>query len=302
MDPLATFALACYLAVAAVLAAAAVGKAFDSNGTVDAARSLGLPEGLSRITRWAVPVIEATLTFGLIAAPGPSSIAVVGLFSAFTMTTVIARHSPKPSTCGCFGALGRARPRPVIVGRNLALVAGSGLATVADHTGATRLAAGIVVAAAVVICMPLAAKRRRVPGVFDKTPPLAASVTYALVVEQACPLCDRLLKHLAGILTGTEPLVIVIRGVDSGRLQTHLPVLQLPQELLTAPFLDGVPALLVLNPEGTPIRTPIIGIADVFNTLATIVFAGVAPSQPSPVEPNERECLPCKAHQGVEKP
>ncbi|KRE52939.1 hypothetical protein ASG92_25045 [Arthrobacter sp. Soil736] len=295
-------AAACYLAVVAILAAAAVGKALDPEGTVRGARSLGLPESFSRATSWALPVIEGMLTIGLIAAPRLSSIAAVGLFSAFTITTVIARPSQKSSTCGCFGVLGRARQKPVIVGRNLVFVAAAGLATVADHTSATRLAAGIVVAVSVVICVPLAVKRRRVAGAFDKTPPPAAPVTYALVVEQACPLCDRLLQHLAGILTGKEPLVLVIRGKDSGWLQTRLPVLQLPQELLTGPFLNDVPALLVLNPEGTPIRTPIIGIADVFNTLAAIAFAGVRSSQPSPIEPNERECLPCKAHQSVEKP
>ena len=301
MNPFDVLAAACYLAVVGQsLLPLLLGKALDPEGTVRGARSLGLPESFSRATRWALPVIEGIAYHRPDRGPAP-------FISRSSWTVLCLHHNDCDCTsfaevfnvrmfrCPRAGCQAKARHRRA----DLVFVAAAGLATVANHTSATRLAAGIVVAASVVICVPLAAKLRRVAGAYDTTPPPAAPVTYALVVEQACPLCDRLLQHLAGILTGKEPLVLVIRGKDSGRSERACPCYSY-RKSIAGPSADDVPCAPALEPEGLSIalqlRSPTCDRQQP-SSLPEYYHRNCRP-----IEPDERGCVPCKAYQVGENP
>jgi hypothetical protein len=282
MGPVTAVGSGCLLIVAAVLTAAAVGKAFDRDGTTAIAGALGVPARAAVLVGWVLPAGEAAVAVGLVAVPRVAAVAAAGLFAMFTVTVIVARGA---TSCGCFGVFGGARPGLPAVARNLALLAAAGLAT--ESTADFSPITSAVVAATMIGCVPLARSRRR--GV------VPTSVTHVLVVDDECPECERLLLHLAGTLTGTEPMALITRG-GQGRRPVHVSMATLSDGVLSGTDVPACPALLIVDPESAILRPLASGIAQVFTALTNAGLLSTSPTWTSVKTATRRTtCTPCGA-------
>jgi hypothetical protein len=151
MGPLGpALALACRIALAAVLAFAAVAKVADWRALPSRLREMGVvPPWFSVLLAVVLPIVELAVGAALVAArdsalPGLVALALLAAFSGFMVAT---RRRAVP--CGCFGNVrpGRAAETPEAIRRNGILGA---LAVLATGSAGGAQAIGTVVIGAFV--------------------------------------------------------------------------------------------------------------------------------------------------------
>jgi hypothetical protein len=289
MDAGSIIGVCCRLTLAAVFTTAAIGKTFDRAETERAAIELRMPQRIAVAVGWALPAAELLLAAGLILAARPASVAAGCLLFLFNIAAVVVGTGSAPS-CGCFGALGASKPRLPVLVRNLALLAAAGISAGTTDTPTSRLATVVVVSGTVAVAVPVSWARASHVDPERKGPPSrpnpsgGAAATYLLVVEEDCATCGRLLAHLEGALTGTEPLQVVTRGeLAAGRLPTSM-VSQLVARL-------PHPALAVLDAVGAAVRPPVGGIGTVFAMLEAEILPGADADRPP--NPGAGRCGRC---------
>ena len=291
--------LGCRSALAGVLTAAAVGKAFDPAGTRRAAAQLTLPGPVVSAAGWLVPAVEGALALGLIIIPRPASVAAGCLLFVLTLGLAATAESAASRSCGCFGALGSFKAGLPAIARNLGLLAAAVVSASAANPKPAQLVTAAVVAVTITVTVPVARAHAARPnsarprsgqaGLAD-----GSGITYLLVVEAGCAPCERLLAHLEGTLTGTEPLRIVARRERVRPPGARLPVPAAPAAVFDGLQLPVLPALVVVGPNGAPVRPVLGGIANVF----AVLDAEVLPGSPPPGQQRDHRaagCAPCAA-------
>ena len=115
------------IVLATVFSAAAIGKLSSGVDDADAWRELGLPKFLNQTwLRRAHPWAELALALALLVAPGvlawPVALAALALAS-FYLALIVRLARQDQASCNCFGAKNVTEVGPVLIARNLALVA-----------------------------------------------------------------------------------------------------------------------------------------------------------------------------------
>jgi len=201
-----------WLALAAVLLAAAALKAADRTGTAVALAAYGVPGRLATHAVGVLVVVEAALAAGLASGVAGAPYAAAGVLCVFLVAQVLAlANGNAGAPCGCFGAGGRLSR--AAGGRTALLACGCAALPLAGDGPRVPLVVTAAVAAAVVV---LAAGRRSSPRgaleVDGEGPPVGApsplaawledaghDVRLALFTSPGCALCKRVVPAAGGL-------------------------------------------------------------------------------------------------------
>jgi uncharacterized membrane protein YphA (DoxX/SURF4 family) len=104
---MATVVLALRIVLASVFAVAAVGKLLDLEGSRQAVRNFGVPEGAARAAGIALPLVELAIAIGLLLKPSAQWAAVAAflLLLAFIAGIATALRRGEAPDCHCFGQI-----------------------------------------------------------------------------------------------------------------------------------------------------------------------------------------------------
>jgi hypothetical protein len=152
-------ATSAWLALAAILHAAAALKAADRTGTAVALAAYGVPGRFALQAVGALVTVEAALAAGLAGGVAGAPYAAAGMLGGFLVAQVVAlAQGSAGAPCGCFGAGGRLSR--VTAGRTALLACACAALPLAGGGPRVPLVLTAAVAAAVVV---LAAGRRSAP-------------------------------------------------------------------------------------------------------------------------------------------
>lgn len=135
------------IALAAVMAAAALGKLADRPGARAAARAFGAPRRMAAAAGLALPAIELA-TAGLLLVPATArtgALTALGLLALLTAVVLASLARGRRPDCRCFGALRSAPIGAATVARNAVLIAAAGAVLAIDaYAWPSALAPGSV--------------------------------------------------------------------------------------------------------------------------------------------------------------
>jgi uncharacterized membrane protein YphA (DoxX/SURF4 family) len=117
-----------------LLPVAGAAKLFDRDAVAPLLRGVGVPDGLARVARFAVPCAELLLGVWLMAGflARPAALVGCALATVFVVTLLVASARGVAEPCRCFGVLDRARSHRIAVARALLLLGATAVAAAAE--------------------------------------------------------------------------------------------------------------------------------------------------------------------------
>jgi hypothetical protein len=258
-------------------------------------RALGIPVVVANRVRWTLPVAELGIAALLAWQPaarigGAAAAALLCLFSAVVATAL---RSGRRVVCACFGIPSHRTVGPRHLVRNVALIGAAALVVAAPPALPPGPPQWLVIAVTIILVQAWFL----VPRAGASTPPATSALpvlarplaelglgsrpVVAVFVDPHCGPCQRLLASATGwreALAGAAAVVLVSSDplTDNPTIRRAVDVI-LPdpgRRLAAALNVQGTPAALRLDPGGTPVGPPALGVDAVRETL------GVPPPAP----------------------
>ncbi len=253
------------IVLATVFSAAAIGKLTSGVDDADTWRELGLPKFLNQTwLRRVHPWAELALALALLVAPGvlawPVALAALA-FASFYLALIVRLARQDQASCNCFGAKNATEVGPVLIARNLALVALALLWLVA-------LAWGTPVFALQVATNPPVLAHDEFESGYNLRAYSARQALLLLFLSMECGYCDDIKALVPGWIKAIPQVAIKVVSPRSAEeyfakgdpysLRGHY-LRDVNEEVSHLLAIEAVPAAVLLGTDGLLAGGPVEG-------------------------------------------